>query len=79
MSAHGSGRPDMKFNIQDCTNPRYAADGRIDVDLHATHDDGKTETMPFTSDPKDNTPYGPEIHKMALAGAFGPIAPYVKP
>lgn len=69
----------MQFDIKDCKNPRYTSDGRVNVDLYVTHDDGKQETMPFTADPEDCTPYGPEINKMALAGAYGPIAPYVKP
>lgn len=69
----------MKFDIKDCKNPSYTKDGRIDVDLCATNDDGSKETMRFTADQNDCTSHGKEIHKMALAGSFGKIADYVDP
>jgi hypothetical protein len=38
-----------------------------------------SEEMPFGATPFDPMPYGVELYNNALAGNYGPIAPYVPP
>ena len=37
------------------------------------------EPVPFTASPNDCEPHGVELYTRAMAGEFGPIAPYVEP
>jgi len=37
------------------------------------------EVLPFGATPYDPMPYGVELYNNALAGMYGPIAPYVPP
>ena len=37
------------------------------------------EELPFGATPYDPMPYGVELYNNALAGMYGPIAPYVPP
>ena len=56
-------------------NPKFNAHGGIDVEInHPVHG-----WIPFTASPDDVEPLGPEIYGRAIAGEFGPIAPYVAP
>lgn len=66
----------MTFDIKDCKNPAYTKDGRIDVDLFVTNDDGSQETMRFTADSKDTEVHGREIFSRAQALEYGPIKAY---
>lgn len=37
------------------------------------------EPVPFTASPDDSEPHGVELYERAMAGEFGPIAPYIAP
>jgi len=57
-----------------CKNPKYNADGTIDVDVnHPVHG-----WIPFTASPNDSESHGLLIYQAALSGAYGEVAPYVK-
>lgn len=59
----------------DIQNLQYNASGTIDCEInHPLHG-----WIPFTASPDDVEPLGPEIYSRAVAGEFGPIAPYVAP
>lgn len=53
--------------------PQYNAFGTIDLEI----DHPKYGRIPFTASPDD--PEGAAIYAAALAGEYGPIAPYVAP
>jgi hypothetical protein len=55
-------------------NPRRLQGGAIMLDAVM---DG--EAVTFVAVPNDVTDYGPAIYDAALAGEFGPVAPYVPP
>jgi hypothetical protein len=38
-----------------------------------------SEELPFGATPYDPEPYGVELYNNAIAGLYGPIAPYVPP
>lgn len=54
-------------------NPTHNLVGTIDLEI----DHSVYGWIPFTADPTDTE--GADIYAQALAGAFGPIAPYVAP
>lgn len=57
-----------------CKNPKYNADGTIDVEVnHPVYG-----WIPFTASPNDSESHGLLIYQAALAGMYGEIAPYVK-
>ena len=59
----------------ECTEPTYTANGAIDVIWnHPDHG-----PIPFTASPDDPMAYGPVIFAAAVAGDYGPVAPYVPP
>jgi len=35
--------------------------------------------LPFSASPNDVEPYGVELYNNAVAGDYGPVAPYVPP
>jgi hypothetical protein len=37
------------------------------------------EPVPFTASPNDSEPHGVDLYNRAIAGEFGPVAPYVEP
>lgn len=53
--------------------PKYNAFGTIDLEI----DHPKYGIIPFTASPDD--PAGAAIYAAAIAGDYGPIAPYVAP
>ena len=66
------------LTIESATNPVYvSADGTC-ISLQVKFEEF-AEVMPFGATPYDSMPYGVELYNRALAGEFGPIAPYVAP
>lgn len=61
------------------TNPRYTSEDGSMIDLDVVFDHLGDESVPFTATSFDEFPHGRELHARALAGDFGPIAPYVAP
>lgn len=56
-------------------NPQKNAAGTIDLEIeHPTFG-----WIPFTASPDDTEAHGRELYAQAVAGDFGPIAPYVAP
>lgn len=56
-------------------NPQYNAAGTIDLEINHP----EFGWIPFTATPDDVEEHGRQIFAEALAGNFGPIAPYVAP
>lgn len=66
------------ITIQYAKDPVYGSvDGQI-IDLTVKFVEFSNE-MPFGATPYDPMPYGAELYNRAVAGEFGPIAPYVPP
>lgn len=61
------------MNIISARNPSYNADGTIT--LLVTFD--SLGEVPFNASPTDIEPHGVAIYNEAVAGTFGPVAPYV--
>lgn len=57
-----------------CKNPKYNADGTIDIDVNHP----VLGWIPFTASPNDSESHGLLIYQAALSGAYGEVAPYVK-
>lgn len=58
-------------------NPRYSDSQAVTVDLEINHPD--YGWIPFTASPDDPEQHGRDIYAAAIAGEYGPIAPYVEP
>lgn len=54
---------------------QYNEDGSIDL----TYNHPAYGPIPFTASPDDSEPLGRDLYARAVAGEFGPIAPYVAP
>ena len=66
------------ITIQYAKDPIYCSeDGQI-IDLKVKFYEF-AEEMNFGATPYDPMPHGIELYNRALAGEFGPIAPYVPP
>jgi hypothetical protein len=66
------------LTIEYAQNPAYAdADGTC-VSLLVKFAEF-AEELPFGATPHDPMPYGVELYNRAIAGEFGPIAPFVAP
>lgn len=66
------------LTIQYAKDPVYSSeDGQI-IDLAVKFVEF-AEEMHFGATPYDPMPYGVELYNRAVAGEFGPIAPYVAP
>ena len=59
----------------DARNPKYNADGSIDLEIE--HPD--FGWLPFTATPDDPEEFGRTLYAQVLAGDFGTISPYVAP
>ena len=60
------------MRILSAKNPRYTAQG--DIDLEVTFD--TIGEVAFTASPTDSEEYGRDLFQWATAGEFGPVAPY---
>jgi len=57
-----------------CKNPKYNANGSIDVEVnHPVYG-----WIPFTASPTDTESHGLLIYQAAVSGAYGDVAPYIK-
>lgn len=66
------------LTIQYAKDPVYSSeDGQI-IGLTVKFTEFSDE-MSFGATPFDPMPYGVELYNRAVAGEFGPIAPYVSP
>jgi hypothetical protein len=66
------------ITIEYAKNPIYgSADGQI-IDLIVKFYEFANE-LPFGATPFDPMPYGVELYNNAVAGLYGPIAPFVPP
>jgi hypothetical protein len=54
-------------------NPKYNAAGTIDMETEHP----AFGWIPFTASPDDSEQHGRELYAQAVAGDFGPVAPYV--
>jgi hypothetical protein len=66
------------LTIQSARDPRYANAGATAIDLVVKFVEMAHE-IPFTANPNDITEYGPDLYYRAVAGEYGPIAPYIPP
>jgi hypothetical protein len=66
------------LTIESATNPIYACQEGTCIALQVKFAEF-SEVMPFGATPHDTMPYGVELYERALAGEFGPIAPYQAP
>lgn len=64
------------LSIQYAKDPVYSSDDGQYIGLKVKFYEF-AEEMPFAATPFDPMPYGVELYNRALAGEFGPIAPYV--
>ena len=56
-------------------NPKHNADNSIDMEIeHPVYG-----WIPFTASPDDVEELGRVLHAAAIAGEFGPVAPYIPP
>lgn len=63
--------------ITSAKNPKFANPENTLINLVATH--SKYGEIPFTASANDSEATGRDLHAMAMAGEFGPIAPYTAP
>jgi hypothetical protein len=66
------------LTIQYAKNPAYSSESNQTIDLTVKFVEF-AEEMHFGATPFDPMPYGVELYNRAVAGEFGPIAPYVAP
>lgn len=66
------------ITIQYAKDPVYADQEGTCVSLVVKFEEFADE-MPFGATPYDPEPYGRELYNNAIAGVYGPIAPYVPP
>jgi hypothetical protein len=60
------------------SNPRYSNAEGTSIDLQVQFDTFP-DPGPFTAVPNDIYPYGTQLYNDAVAGVYGPVAPYVPP
>lgn len=65
-------------NIVSASNPVYANKDNTAINLDVLFE-GFAEPVPFTATPNDPEPYGVTLYNNAVAGQYGPVAPYVPP
>lgn len=66
----------MKRTIESAANPKFANTAGTLIELHVKFAEF-AEIHPFGASPNDVEPHGKELYARAMAGEFGPIAPYV--
>lgn len=64
--------------VQSASDPVYANAENSDINLQVKFSQFN-EVLPFTATPNDPMPYGVDLYNRAVAGEFGPIAPYEPP
>lgn len=64
------------LTIEYAKNPAFTSEDNQVIDLIVKFYEMASE-MPFGATPWDPMPYGVELYNNALAGMYGPIAPYV--
>lgn len=58
-------------------NPKYSSPDNSLIDVEYEHPE--YGWIPFTATPDDEEQHGRDIYAAAVAGEYGPIAPYVEP
>ena len=66
------------LTIEYAKNPSYSSENGQTIDLVVKFYEF-TEEMMFGATSFDPMPYGVELYNRAVAGEFGPIAPFVSP
>lgn len=66
------------LTIQYAKDPIYADAEGTTIQLIVKFEEMANE-IPFGATPWDTEPYGVELYNNAVAGMYGPIAPYVPP
>jgi hypothetical protein len=66
------------LTIEYARDPFYSSEDGQTIDLKVKFYEF-AEEMGFGATPHDPMPYGVELYNRAVAGDFGPIAPYVPP
>lgn len=63
--------------MYECKNPQYAAPDNSLINVEWNHPE--FGWIPFTASPDDVEQHGRDIYAAAIAGEYGPIAPYDGP
>lgn len=66
------------LTIEWVNNPIYANNTGVEINLTVKFTEFN-EPMLFTATPYDPEVHGRELHANAVAGEYGPIAPYILP
>jgi hypothetical protein len=66
------------LTIQYAKDPIYADAEGTTIQLTVKFEE-MVDEIPFGATPWDTEPYGVELYNNAVAGIYGPIAPYVPP
>lgn len=61
------------------THVRYSNAAGTSIDMDVVFDHIGPDPIPFTAMPTDEFKHGRELFERAVAGDFGPVAPYVAP
>jgi hypothetical protein len=69
----------MQATLTSLTNPVWANEAHTMIDCQITTSQFGDEVLPFTASQNDVEPHGRAIFADIVAGAYGPIAPYVPP
>ena len=64
------------LTVEYAKDPVYASEDGQTIDLIVKFYEFNEE-LPFGATPYDPMPYGVDLYNRAVAGEFGPIAPYV--
>ena len=64
------------LTVEYAKNPIYGSEDGQTIDLIVKFYEFNEE-LPFGATPYDPMPYGVDIYNRAVAGEFGPVAPYV--
>lgn len=67
----------MMLKLVEAKNPKFSSADRTTIDMECTWNIGGP--WPFTASVSDTEAHGRDIYARALAGEFGPVAPYVPP
>lgn len=69
----------MNIQLISASNPRYSNSENTSILLDCEFSHYPGEVMPFNAMPNDVAAHGRDVYARAVAGEFGPVAPYILP
>jgi hypothetical protein len=69
----------MQLTIESASNPVWGDAAQTIITLDVVFAELGSGPVPFTASAHDVTEHGRDLHERAMAGEFGPVAPYLPP